>query len=53
MSRAVEDIVKDMKKVSAEIATIMDYVNGSISERPRKYRKADGTPPDFFALFIR
>ena len=53
MSRAVEDIVKDMKKVSAEIATIVDYVNGSISERPRKYRKADGTPPDFFALFIR
>ena len=50
MSRAVEDIVKDMKKVSAEIATIVDYVNGSISERPRKYRKADGTGSEQKAL---
>lgn len=41
--RKLEEIEKEMRAVSAKIAVIVDYVNGSISERPRKYRKADGT----------
>ena len=50
MSRKVEEIVREMKQVIAEIATIVDYVNGSVSERPRKYNKADGTQSEEKAL---
>lgn len=50
MSRPIADIATDMKKVIAELATIVDYVNGSISERPRKYRKADGSESEQKAL---
>ena len=45
-----EEIEKEMRKVSAELATIVYYVNGSISERPRKYTKKDGSESEQKAL---
>lgn len=50
MARNVDEIVRDMKQVIAELATILDYVNGSVSERPRKYDMADGTQSEEKAL---
>ena len=48
--RSREEIEKEMRKVSAELATIVYYVNGSISERPRKYTKKDGSESEQKAL---
>ena len=45
-----EEIEKEMRKLSAELATIVYYVNGSISERPRKYTKKDGSESEQKAL---
>lgn len=50
MTRKVEEIVREMMHVIAEIATIVDYVNGSVSERPRKYNRADGSQSEEKAL---
>jgi len=50
MARKIDEIVRDMKQVIAELATIVDYVNGSVSERPRKYRAADGALSEEKAL---
>ena len=48
--RRREEIEKEMRKASAELATIVYYVNGSISERPRKYTKKDGSESEQKAL---
>ena len=48
--RSREEIEKEMRKASAELATIVYYVNGSISERPRKYTKKDGSESEQKAL---
>ena len=48
--RSREEIEKEMRKVNAELATIVYYVNGSISERPRKYTRKDGSESEQKAL---
>ena len=48
--RKREEIEEEMRKVSAELATIVYYVNGSISERPRRYTKKDGSESEQKAL---
>lgn len=48
--RTREEVEREMREVSAELATITYYVNGSISERPRRYRRRGGGESEQKAL---
>ena len=50
LMRSRGEIEKEMRKASAELVMIVHYVNGSISERPRKYTRKDGSKSEQKAL---